>query len=68
MRNVRRLNQNTFGVCNRLNGNRRCAALNPAEDCREGGVGRVMLGLLMATFINAADRYFTRNRPPEEFS
>lgn len=30
--------------------------------------GTVVLGLLMAILINAADRYFTRNRPPEEFS
>ena len=30
--------------------------------------GTVVLGLLMAILIIAADRYFTRNRPPEEFS
>ncbi len=30
--------------------------------------GTVVLGLLMATLINAADRYFTRNRPRGEFS
>ena len=30
--------------------------------------GTVVLGLLMAALINAADRFFTRNRPQEEFS
>ena len=30
--------------------------------------GTVVLGLLMAALINAVDRYFTRNRPQEEFS
>ena len=30
--------------------------------------GTIVLGLLMAILITAADRYFTRNRPPEEFS
>ena len=30
--------------------------------------GTVVLGLLMAALINAADRYFTRNRPRGEFS
>lgn len=30
--------------------------------------GTVVLGLLMASLINAADRFFTRNRPQEEFS
>ena len=30
--------------------------------------GTVVLGLLMAVIINAVDRYFTRNRPAEEFS
>ena len=30
--------------------------------------GTVVLGLLMATLINAADRYITRNRPRGEFS
>ena len=30
--------------------------------------GTVLLGLLMAALINAVDRYFTRNRPSEEFS
>lgn len=30
--------------------------------------GTVVLGLAMAAVINAADRYFTRHRPPEEFA
>lgn len=30
--------------------------------------GTVVLGLAMAALINAVDRYFTRNRPQEEFS